>query len=124
MTPIYSFNINPIGKPRMTRRDRWARRPSVNQYFEFKDELVKQAEAMGFSLKNTLRVEFFVPMPKSWSLKKKASKQGTPHDSKPDIDNMVKAVLDVLKDEDKAVWFVSAKKYWSYEGKIIIYGEE
>ena len=33
------YPITPVPKPRMTRRDRWAKRPCVLRYWAFKDEV-------------------------------------------------------------------------------------
>lgn len=59
-------------------------------------------------------------MPKSWSIKKKKELEGAPHRSKPDIDNLLKAIYDSLLDDDSSVYYVTAVKYWDEEGKIII----
>lgn len=45
---------------------------------------------------------------------------GKPHQQKPDIDNLVKSVLDALLIEDKNVYRVLAEKYWAEEGGIEI----
>ena len=58
-------------------------------------------------------------MPKSWSKKKKAEMDGKPHQSRPDLDNMVKS-LDALVAEDSGIWDLSAKKFWSYNAFIIL----
>jgi Holliday junction resolvase RusA-like endonuclease len=46
---------------------------------------------------------FFIPVPKSWSKKKKKLYHGTFHQSKPDLDNLLKAIGDSLMFEDKVV---------------------
>ena len=37
--PPVIFRVTPIGKPRMTQRDRWKKRPPVVRYHAFKDQL-------------------------------------------------------------------------------------
>jgi len=37
-----TFNVTPIGKPRMTQSDRWKKRDCVVRYFNFKDEIRRQ----------------------------------------------------------------------------------
>lgn len=102
--------ITPVGKPRMTQRDRWAKRPAVVRYYQFCDELRLKHPA---ALPPLLIVTFYLPMPKSWSKKKKAAYNGKPHQQKPDIDNLCKAVMDALAKDDSYIWCVSAKKYWT-----------
>lgn len=59
-------------------------------------------------------------MPASWSQKKRAQVAGHPHQTKPDADNMLKAVCDCLREEDSGIWSVSMRKYWSDTGRIVI----
>ena len=52
-------------------------------------------------------------MPKSWSAKKKLAMRGKPHRQKPDIDNLVKAVIDsIYPEDDAAVPGIVARKRW------------
>lgn len=57
-------------------------------------------------------------MPDSWSQKKKDKMENTYHQARPDIDNLLKAFLDCLADEDKKVCKVVIEKRWSTTGKI------
>ena len=119
------IQVTPIGKPRMTRRDRWAKRPCVVRYFEYKDA-IKDALDGNFdtnSLNKPHTVRFYLPMPKSWSKKKKAEHDGQPHQQKPDIDNLLKALYDSVLTDDSGIWSVRAEKYWAYEGSIEIVTE-
>jgi len=59
-------------------------------------------------------------MPKSWSKKKKLEMVGRPHKQKPDLDNLLKALLDAVFDEDCEIWDIQATKYWNTRGMIII----
>ena len=113
------FRIEPMGKPRMTRKDVWAKRKCVLKYFAFKDELKAQARDADFKLGDTLNLTFVLTMPKSWSKKKRGLELGHPHQQKPDIDNMLKAFMDSLLDDDSGVWKVNAIKIWGEEGLII-----
>jgi Holliday junction resolvase RusA-like endonuclease len=65
-------------------------------------------------------MEFYFPMPKSWSQKKKDKMVGEPHKQRPDTDNVVKGIQDSLLPEDCKVWHIEAKKFWSVEGAIVI----
>lgn len=117
MTKYY---IIPMGKPRMTRRDKWKKRPCVVAYHAFKD----QCRAQDMIIPVPCKITFNMPMPSSWSQKKKAQMDGQPHLQKPDIDNLVKAVLDAVLEEDSHVWSISAEKRWSYMPSIVIYASQ
>lgn len=110
------FNITPIGKPRMTRSDKWNKRPCTTRYWAFKDFVTKDE----FELPNRFTVLFCVPFPKSYTKKKCRELFLQPHQEKPDIDNMVKSLLDSLKKEDKDVYEIRAKKIWSYKPAIFV----
>ena len=75
-TDRLDFHGKPIPKPRMTRADAWKKRPVVESYWAFKDEIKLQAKAVNFVLSEAHRVTFFVEMPKSWSKKKRMEMYG------------------------------------------------
>lgn len=54
----------------------------------------------------------YFEMPASWSKKRKAEMAGRPHRQKPDRDNVDKAILDSLFDDDAGVAFGTTAKYW------------
>lgn len=114
------FNIDPIGKPRMVRSDIWSGRKSVSQYWAYKDLLKAEAYKKRYKIKDTLRIKFFIQMPESWSKKKKKMMENKPHDSKPDIDNLLKGFLDCLMENDSKVYKVETSKYWAAKGYIEI----
>jgi len=116
-----TFDINPLGKPRMVRSDSWNKRPAVQRYWEFKDRINIQANLLGYIVTAELFLEFIIPMSDSWTDKKKALMIGKPHQQTPDIDNLVKSFLDALCDQDNFVYYISAKKTWGNSGKIIVY---
>ena len=111
------YPILPIPKPRMTQRDRWKKRDCVERYHAFKDECRKHKVTVNLSGDH---VTFILPMPKSWSEKKQANMDGKPHQLKPDIDNLTKALFDAVLEQDCGVWDHRATKLWGREGKIII----
>lgn len=111
------YAIEPMGAPRMTRADAWKRRPVVLRYRAFKDAC---REAGVQVPESGARLTFVLPMPPSWSQRRRASMDGQPHRSKPDIDNLVKATLDAIYDDDAAVWDISARKVWGQSGEIIV----
>ena len=115
---MIELKIKPVSKPRMTQRDKWSSRPCVERYFKFKEELNllwKERE-----VPERCYLIFFIPMPKSWSKKKKQEMNGKPHQQKPDLDNLVKAFFDSLLAEDSQIYEIKASKFWNTEGKILV----
>lgn len=111
------YNIDPTPKPRMTQADRWRKRPCVLRYFDFKDK----CRDTGLTFPNYgAHLTFHVPMPKSWSKKKRKAMVNTPHQQRPDVDNYLKATMDAVLDEDSGVYDVRASKYWAETGAIEI----
>ena len=114
MTPIYKLNIPPCPKPRMTKADRWRKRPSVLKFFEFRDAVRKCEEEMNVILEmESFEISFHVPMPKSWPKWKKAEMNNEPHQQRPDLDNYLKAWKDSVYEEDAVVCKVKASKLWT-----------
>jgi len=111
------YNVVPMGKPRMTRADKWKKRPEVLRYRAFCDHVrllgVKLPEANS-------HITFIPPLPKSWSKKKRAEMNGKPHQSKPDKDNLEKALLDALFEDDAHIWDSRVTKLWGEVRQIII----
>jgi Holliday junction resolvase RusA-like endonuclease len=128
----FLFDVMPMGAVRMTQSDRWKTNPNhpdpnkrqrevVRRYFKFKNDLFIQALAMRFELSHFLDAVYFIPMPQSWSEKKRKAMVGMPCKVKPDTDNITKAIKDALKVEDGDVWWEKAEKRWAYLGSILIY---
>lgn len=112
------FDITPVPKPRMTQRDAWAKRPCVLRYYEFKDQLKALAAKERFTVPAAgCHVTFYLPRPKSWP---KTKKTRFAHQQKPDIDNLLKAFLDALCDDDSYVYDIRATKLWHTEGRIVV----
>lgn len=122
--PLIVFEINPMGKPRMTQRDKWLNPPRkpVALYWKFKDYLIKEANKIGFKMpESSYHIIAYIQMPHSWPDKKKNYMDKTPHQQKPDKDNIEKGILDALCKSDAEVWDGRITKYWSRSGKILIY---
>ena len=109
----------------MTQKDKWAKRPVVIRYREFKDLLrmeVRQAMiqsghtgiacAQMLSEADQVSWKAFLPIPKSRTKKKKAELSGAPHRQKPDRDNIDKAILDALFSEDAGIYGGNLEKRW------------
>ena len=116
MTQVHRLNIPPCPKPRMTKADRWRKRQSVLKFFAFRDA-VRQwpRETMHNKIleMESFEIEFHVPMPKSWSKKKRGYMNGAAHQQRPDLDNYLKAWKDSVFEEDSVVWRVKASKMWT-----------
>lgn len=109
-------NITPVPKPRMTQRDRWERRPCVVEYWRYKDALLRAG--VDKVIESGVVVVFFVfPPPASWSKKKCISMMGRAHRVKPDLDNLVKGLLDIVKN-DSHVHTICAYKTWGETGRV------
>lgn len=98
----------------MTQRDKWAKRPAVMRYFAFRDEV----RAAGMELCNGSTIVFHIPMPKSWSKKKRDAMRGEYHQQKRDLDNYTKGVLDALFEDDSHIADIRVIKRWADEGAI------
>lgn len=114
---VAKYLVTPLGKPRMTRSDRRKERPPVARYRLFCDDVrlheIRVPEAGA-------HITYVLPMPKSWSKKKRAAMDGQPHQQKPDVDNLTKALLDALFEDDAHIWDVRTSKRWGEVGMIII----
>jgi Holliday junction resolvase RusA-like endonuclease len=104
----------------MTKADAWKKRPIVLAYWEFKDEINKQANEQGFVLGEQYKMRVYVEMPKSWSEKKKQRMDGYKHQQRPDWDNYAKGAQDSLAEEDSRIWYAVILKRWAREPGIII----
>ncbi len=112
------YVITPVPKPRMTKADRWKKRPPVVRYWEYKDLL---REAGLESLPFDYWIRFTLPMPKSWSKRKRDQYRDTYHKQKPDKDNLEKGILDALYSEDCQIATGKVSKVWGDVGKIEIF---
>ena len=102
----------PIGKPRMTQRDKYMKRPAVVRYRIFADALRDCMKDVDLSDVWSLTLKFWLPFPPSYSFKKREELKGKIHRQKIDIDNACKAVMDSLLEDDKGVAGLCAWKYW------------
>ncbi len=119
MTQIRVLDITPRAAPRQSRRDKWAPSKAVRIYRAFRDEV-------GYKIKELpedfFHVVFLLPMPASWSEKRKSETAGWPHHGTPDKDNLEKALLDAVYrgSSDAHVWNTASTKLWAYHGAILI----
>lgn len=101
----------------MTQQDKWIRRTCVTGFWDYKKELKILWGTR--AVPECLHLVFYLPMPASWSNKKKSAKEGTPHRQRPDSDNLLKGFLDALLVEDSHIWDTRVTKYWGRAGKIV-----
>jgi len=129
---FYLFDIIPVSAPRMTQSDRWKlnpvhpdinkrQRPVVTKYFAYKNQLIQQGNEMSFEMKEILDILFLIPMPNSWSAKKKDKMNGMPMKVKPDTDNLIKAVKDTFCKNDSNIYREISEKRWAFKGSVIIF---
>lgn len=116
------YPITPCPKPRMTQKDKWEKRPRVLRYRAFCDECRLRGVHLPVA---GAEVHFVLPMPKSWSDTKRAEMLGQPHQQKPDISNLLKALEDAVVKDDSKIWHYAAQsKTWGKEGSIEIITQE
>lgn len=109
--------IDPYPKPRMTRCDQWKPSAAARRYFAFRDHV----RLLRISVpEQGAWIIFHLPVPASWSEKKKLAHIGRRHQQKPDKDNLEKGLLDAVYGEDCVVWDARVTKLWAREGGIEI----
>lgn len=106
------YPFKPVPKPRMTRSDKWNKRDCVLRYREFKDEVKRYGIRLPADF---FHVIFVLPIPKTTSKKKVSEMAYTKHLKKPDKDNLEKALLDAVYDNDSHVWDSRVTKIWGGE---------
>lgn len=116
---IRVFSITPTPAPRQSRSDTWKPSPSVRRYRAYRDQVTIKIKELP---PDFFHVVFLLPMPASWSKKKKADWVGLPHKGKPDKDNLEKGLVDaVYRDRDDGhVWNSATTKLWAYDGAILL----
>lgn len=107
----FMFDIEPTPKPRMVKSDSWRKRPCVVRYWQYKDTIREMAEKQGFDGGEVIELVFHIPT-------RKKKRWNTPHQQRPDIDNLIKSIFDCLWEDDSPIYSVSAYKVWAEIGKI------
>jgi Holliday junction resolvase RusA-like endonuclease len=113
---LQCLDIDLMGKPRMTRRDRWAKRPCVLRYRAQADHL----RLAGLRLPMRYVAVVFLRMPDSWSMAERRRQAGQPHLVRPDADNITKALLDSLAPSDAHLWDGRLQKRWAWHGRLLL----
>lgn len=122
---IQRIRLTPVAAPRQTRRDRWKPSKATQRYRTYCDLL----RATGAWVPDSgAFVLFALPMPASWPKYKRRALACLAHQSKPDIDNLLKALIDALRGkrgqgaDDRVLHRLFAEKYWTADpiGEVLI----
>ena len=85
----------------------------LEKYNQYKIDLSAEAKIKNFVMPPVgASVTFFIPVPPSWSKKKKKLHHGRFHQSTPDLNNLTKAFEDGLLAEDKQLAHYELSKRW------------
>lgn len=97
-------NLRPAGLKRLIR---------IEKYNQYKIDLSAEAKRMKFSMHpQGMSITFFIPVPKSWTNKKKRLHHMQYHSSTPDLDNLMKAMQDSLLTDDRHLAHYELSKRW------------
>jgi Holliday junction resolvase RusA-like endonuclease len=110
-----------VPAPRMTRADRWKKRPCVLQYRAWRDEVrAAFGDIPAPETVETISIRcYFVP-PKSWKKNRFHGAMGQRHRQMPDSDNITKGIKDALWERDEKVGGERCDKWWDYEERVVI----
>ena len=122
------LNITPLTNVRATQGDRiffripreklrpagLARLKRLEKYNNYKAELLALAKKHNLKFpEQGLEINFYIPVPKSWSQWKKKHHHMKGHSQKPDLSNILKAIEDGLLKEDKMIFnYAGLTKRW------------
>lgn len=97
--------LYPSGKKRKLR---------IQRYNDYKVAVAAEAKRKQFELPTIgAGIIFFIPVPKSWSKKKKKLHHGQFHGSTPDLKNLLQAFEDSLMTQDKGIaYYTHLGKRW------------
>lgn len=128
MANTYILKINPATWPRVTHADRkffriprnklypagLRRLEKLEKYNEWKASVLAEAHRLGFVLPEIgAGVIFYIPVPPSWSGKKKKLYHGQFHATRPDLSNLLKAFEDAMLPQDmKIAFYTHLGKRW------------
>lgn len=103
----------PASRPRVTRKGTY-NEPKYTAYKKALGLVAKSKIKKPLENEVSIKIDFFYEIPKSWTKKKKTEAKW--HKSKPDIDNLIKSVLDGLngiayKDDGQVVQIMAKKQY-------------
>lgn len=117
----FTYTVDPSPKVRMTRQDTWATskvRPAVQRWRAFQN----RCQALGITVQDGDEITFVLPMPASWSQKRRAATVYDSHRSKPDLDNLLGGLFDAtMPGGDQHIAELGrVRKIWGDSGEIRI----
>ncbi len=120
-TQAVTIHTKPVGAPRQSRRDTWAPRPCVLAYRAFRDKirLAFGAVPPAETVEEIVVIAEFA-MPATWSAKRLGQMLGRKKRTKPDGDNVLKAVIDALWDQDSAIGDCTVRRRWGVTDAVTI----
>jgi Holliday junction resolvase RusA-like endonuclease len=120
---VYVFVVDgpAPGKPRMTQRDKWKKRPCVVAYRAWCDRVRYAAGIVPLaSAVSLVSVTAFYAPPPSWSKSKRAASIGQMKRSKPDGDNILKALTDALWSSDEMLGDQRVQRRWGECDPVVV----
>lgn len=99
--------------------------PKAKQEKEVKDKMRKVFNDPPILVPILVNFRFYMPIPESWSKKKKRIWNNAPHQSRPDISNLIKFYEDaatgiIYKDDSQLFCYTETFKVWSIEPKVVL----
>ena len=103
-------------RPRFMNRGKFTKAYMPKSYTDFKAWLKRQLPELALDKELKVEIRFYFPMLKSWSKKKQDENVMSYKRTKPDIDNLIKTVLDACNnhvwiDDNQIVKIASSKQY-------------
>lgn len=105
------------GRRRLNERER-KREAVLSRWLAYSDEV--KIRGVRLELNRYYHLMFILPMPRSWSQRKRAEMVNRKHQAKPDKDNLEKGLLDILHGEDCGAWDGRVTKVWGEDPFIVI----
>lgn len=106
----------PVSQPRQVRSDKWKPRECVKRYRAWRDLARLCAPKTLPAHPSKFEVLAYLPIPGSWSEKKRLAAKGQAHRAKPDADNIIKAAIDALYAQDSCIHQITAAKLYDDGG--------
>lgn len=127
MQKKYRFDITPVSAVRTVQKDAvffripidklrpegLKRRTRIERYNKYKIAVLALAKQQQFKpLEQGMHITFYMPVPKSWRDHKKKSMHMKLCFSRPDVDNLLKGIMDGWLIEDNFIADIRATKRW------------
>ena len=117
MKIVISCPPTPAARPRVTKHGTYNPKQKQQDKLSFEIKAQLPLSYIPTTKPVELTIEFFMPIPNSLSIKKKALLTGRPHTSRPDLDNLLKILLDaangVLYKDDSQIYEIHSCKVFS-----------